>query len=330
MKISKSNYRGADMIELVTDGGLGVTLCGLGAGMASIKFRDRDGVLRELLKPNGRGYGGGHNGLTTGRTAGRIENATFEIDGRVAKLEANSFGVDNLHGGTDALHKKIFAAEVHSCERYADVAFTYDSPDGEGGFFGNVRFCVNYRVYEHENRIDIRFTATPDCKTLVNPTNHAYFDASGDLREPCTEQTLYLNASRIGVLDERSIVRGIAEVQRHFDFRTPRRIGEYINERDVQEVTHGYDHPYFLDTAGAEETAAYLYSEKSGIKIEVRTTYPCLVLYSDNGDGNRAACLECQYHPDGIHAQPENCGVCSPEKPFDESIILLFSLSGSH
>lgn len=318
MKVTTKKYNGADMLKLTNSAGLEVTLGSLGAGIASIKVPDRGGVQREIVKPSKMGYGGGYHGLTVGRTAGRIENATFEIDGRVAKLDANNFGKDNLHGGDKGLSTKVFKAAVDSRKDYTDVKFEYDSPDGEGGYFGNVHFIITYRVYEQANRITVLFGAVPDCKTLVNLTNHAFFNVSGDMRETIKKQTLYLGASRVGKLDERLIVREIIEVPYQFDFRTPHKIGDYILDSVVLRNTRGYDHPFFLDKHDDGTIVGSLYSEKSGIKINVRTSYPCLVLYGDNEDGYKSVCLECQYHPDGIHANPECCGICTPEKPYSE------------
>lgn len=316
MKIIEDKINGAEMYTLCNSAGMEVTLGALGAGIASIKIPDRDGVLREVIKPHKLGYGGGHNGLTVGRTAGRIEGAEFEIGGRVAKLDKNNFNTDNLHGGYNGLNKKLFGAAVERKEEYTDVRFVYDSPDGEGGYFGNVRFTIIYRVYEERNSLKILFGAVSDCKTLVNLTNHAYFNLSGETGGDIYDHVLCLNASRVGIPNERLIVREPEEVPSAFDFRTPRRIGEYIRSYEVLRNTGGYDHPYFLDNRG--EAAGWLYSEKSGIKLEVTTSYPCLVLYSDNADGNKSVCLECQYHPNGIHVSPADCGICSPEEPYSE------------
>lgn len=316
MKIAKLNYKGAETFTLTNSAGLEVTLGSLGAGIASIKVPDREGVPREIVKPSKSGYGGDYNGLTVGRTAGRIQGATFEIDGRTAVLDKNNSNTDNLHGGFAGLNKKVFAAAVESKEEYTDVKFVCDSPDGEGGYFGNVRFTIIYRVHEHENKLKISFNAAPDCKTLVNLTNHVYFNANGDLRGDVREQTLHVAASRVGVVDERLIARETAEVSPQFDFRTPHKIGDHIGDPAVTRNTGGYDHPYFLDKR--DGIAGWLYSDMSGIKIEVRTSYPCMVLYSDNGDGNKSVCFECQYHPDGIHANPADCGICSPDKPYSE------------
>lgn len=311
-------------MRLANSAGMSVELCALGAGIMSIRVPDRDGIPREVTRLSEKGYGKDYHGLTIGRTAGRIEHATFTVGGRTAALEVNNHGQDNLHGGSSGFHGKVFDMRIESGNAYTDVIFSYHSPDGEGGYFGNVDVVVTYRVYGNENKIAVLYNATPDCKTLLNLTNHAYFDMSGDLRQPVTRQRVYINASRVGVLNERLIVEKIVEVPKQFDFRCPHDMGDYISDTDVRRYTFGYDHPFFLDGRGTDKIACSLYSALSGIKLEVRTTYPCVVVFGDNFGGYKSTCFECQYHPDGIHQVPDDCGLCSPEKPYSETTIFSF------
>lgn len=326
MNIIKHEINGNKAVTIENNAGLSVTLCALGAGIASIKMPDRDGIKRELTKLSDQGYGCGHNGLTTGRTAGRIQNATFTIDGKTAVLEKNNHGTDNLHGGATGLHKKVFDMTVEQRADGVVVAFAYDSPDGEGGYFGNIRLNVVYTVYADKNVMELAYDATADVKTLLNVTNHVYLNASGDLRESVKTQQMYINASRVGKLDERLITREIIPVPRQFDFRHAHAVGEHLNDALVQEYTRGYDHPFFLDARSTDVPACSLYSELSGIKITVSTTYPCAVVYGDNFGGYNAVCFECQFHPDGIHACPNDCGILSPEQPYKQVMLYKFDV----
>lgn len=327
MKISNGKFGKYKTVELANAAGMTVKLCALGAGIMSIKVPDRDGVCREVTKLPADGYGTGYHGLVIGRTAGRIENAQFTIDGRTAKLEVNNHGADNLHGGSTGFHSKAFSVKTEKGDAYTDVVFGYDSPDGEGGYFGNVSVEVTYRVYERENKLAVYYRARPDCKTLLDLTNHAYFNMSGDLREPVTDQDVYINASRVGVLDERLIVRDIAEVTPQFDFRTPHKMGDHVKDECVQRYTYGYDHPFFLDARGTDSVACSLYSALSGIKLQVRTSYPCLVVFGDNFEGYMSTCFETQYHPDGVHQCPDDCGICTPDEPYDNVTEFEFSVA---
>lgn len=326
MKITEGIFDGAKTVELANKTGLCVKLCALGAGIMSIKVKDRDGVMREVTRLADSGYGKEYHGLVIGRTCGRIAGATFEIDGKTAKLEKNNFGTDNLHAGKTGMHGKVFDVRTEPNADGADVIFSYHSPDGEGGYFGNADITARYRVYENKNKISLRFTATPDCKTLLNLTNHAYFDMSGDRRTPVTEQIMYINASKYGVVNERLIVKEIADVPPQFDFRKPHKMGDYVSDEIVQRYTRGYDHPFFLDERGLDKVACSLYSELGGIKLTVSTTYPCLVVFGDNFTGYQSTCFECQFHPDGIHQNPSDCGICSPDAHYDQTIEYLFTL----
>ena len=326
MKSEYGKFGGAETVKLINSAGMSITLCALGAGIMSITVLDRDGVAREMTRLDDGGYANAYHGLTIGRTSGRIANAEFTLDGNTATLEKNNYGTDNLHGGKDGLHGKIFSMRLENNDKFTDVVFGYNSPDGEGGYFGNVKFEITYRVYDSENKFAIHYYAAPDRKTLVNLTNHAYFDVSGDRRELVSEQYMYLNASRYGELNERLIVQKISAVPPQFDFRTPRKIGEYLNDENVQRYTLGYDHPFFLDGRGTDKLACSLFSELSGILLEVRTTYPCVVIYGDNYGGYKSVCFECQYHPDGMHQAADDCGVCSPDKPYSETTEFSFSV----
>ncbi|MBD5132514.1 MAG: hypothetical protein HDT28_08025 [Clostridiales bacterium] len=324
MKISYGAFEEAKTVTLANKVGLEITLCALGAGIMSVKLADKDGVRRELTRLPDGGYGKGNNGLTVGRTAGRIENAEFVIDGRVARLEKNNKGVDNLHSGSTSFGTKIFDLKVSSNKDYADAVFGYFSPDGEGGFFGAVDIKITYRVYENEKRFSIFFDGMPDSKLLLNMTNHVGWDMSGDRRQPITEQTVYINADKVGELNERLIVQRKIDCPEQFDFTTPRKLGDYVHDESVQRYTFGYDHPFFLKERGLDKLACALSSTLSGIRLDVRTTYPCVVLFGDNFGGYKSACFECQYHPNGVNDCPEDCGICTPDKPYHEVIDYTF------
>ena len=343
MIIKKFNSKFADNqeysnIHLKNQSNMEVILSSLGAGIKSIKVPDYKNQLQEVtLCPVDEDlYPKIYHGKTVGRTAGRIKGATFTIDGRTANLEKNNFNEDNLHGGKAGFNSKLFTCQIKETKDFTDVIFSYFSKDLEGGYFGNVNVDVTYRIFENENVIKVMFDATSDCKTLLNLTNHAYFNMSGNLFDSVHKQVLYLNASKYGVLNQRLIIENIEDVTKEMDFRTPHLIGDYILSKPLQTYTNGYDHPFFLDSEGMDKVQAYLYSPSSRIKMEVRTTYPCIVVYSNgqvfgpyirNGiDYSKmsACCLECQFHPDGIHALKERNGVFDQNHPYHEEIEFKF------
>lgn len=329
-------------IEAKNSAGLVLTLTDLGAAIREIKVPDRRGESRTvtLCPLNDELYRNAYHGKTIGRSSGRIAGATFSIDGRTAQLERNNFGADNLHGGSHGLHAAVFGYEIKRGKEYSDVVFKYTSPDGEGGYFGTVEIVVTYRIRENQNTFTIVFDGTSDIKTLLNLTNHVYLNMGGDLEESVNEQILYINAPEYGKLNNRLIIEKILPVNEEMDFRTPHKIGDYIYRDTVQKDTKGYDHPYFLSSHGFDDVVASLYSERSGIGLEIRTTYPCVVFYADGQADERvevfpgkydrqylAACLECQYHPDGVHQAPRNCGLVWPGKPYHEQTEYRFTIS---
>ena len=339
MKVHTSKVSDYEEITLENDSGLYLKLTSLGAGIREVRVPNKQGesVTVTLCPEEEDKYRNEYHGKTVGRTAGRIENAEFSIGNRKAVLDKNNFKTDNLHGGKGALHSRVFECELVPETEYTDVVFSYDSPDGECGYFGNVTLKVTYRVYERENSFRILFDATTDEPTLLNLTNHVYWNLSGNLSQGIESHGLYLNSTTMGELNERLIIQKVVPCEEEFNFTDGHGIGKYIKSDAVQKYTRGYDHPFKLDTRSIEDVAAKLSCYSSGIHLYVRTTYPWVVFYSNSQPivGRKincdkldkqylAACLECQYHPDGIHACPEKCGVLTPEKPYHEEILYTF------
>lgn len=319
-----------------------VSLSSCGAGIRDVLVPDNNGVARTVtLRPmDESNMFNTYHGKTVGRTAGRIKDACFTIDGKTAHLAKNNKGVDDLHGGTEGIHARVFSYQVEEGKDSTKVIFKYRSPDGAGGYFGNVDIVVTYVVCENENDFSIIYDATTDEKTLLNLTNHVYWNMSGDLRETVENQIMYLSAPYYASLDERLIITGKVPVNEVMDFRTPHEVGKYIEDPELQKYTKGYDHPFFLDVKSKDEVAASLVSALSGIKLEVRTTYPLAVVYADcqanpnvevyPGKMDKkylAICYECQYHSDGTRWEKDaDYGVITPEKPYHNEIHYTFSL----
>lgn len=342
MKVTVTKNKYYNLITFENSAGMTVCLTDLGAAIREVKVPDKNGEVKTvtLCPTDDKIFVAGYHGKTIGRTSGRINGATFSIDGKTAVLEKNNYGRDNLHGGATGLHAQKFSYIINEGEKYTEAEFTYLSKDGEGGYFGNVKITVIYRIYEGQNRFGIIFKGVADEKTLLNLTNHVYWNMGGNLTENVKEQTLFINASHVGKLNERLISEEVIAVPAEFDFRKPHKIGDFAEAENVQRHTTGYDHPFFFAGSGLDKLACALQSEKSGIRLEVRTTYPCVVLYTDNyADGNvevykdrldekyMAACLECQYHPDGVHQTPEKCGIISPENDYYEEVDYRFVIA---
>ena len=341
MRILKSKYEidgiSYKYITLYNKKFMEIKLSTCGAGIKEIRVPDKNGIIKTVtLAPvDNERYNQAYHGKIIGRTSGRIENATFTIDEKTANLEKNNQGIDNLHGGTTGLHRQNFEVSIEENIEFTDVVFTYFSPDGEGGYFGNINITITYRVYENINKFIILINGQSDCKNLLNITNHVYWNLSGNLNDTVLDHNLMINASKRGVLNERSILVDIVSVEREFDFKVPKRIGDDIMANCVQLNTTGYDHPFYLDSN--EGIVSSLYSKESGLKLNIKTSYPVVVCYSNNypeydvevykniyDSMHMAVCLECQYSPNGIKMTPDKAGIFDKEyKEFIEYDFLL-------
>lgn len=337
MNVTEEKVGDHYIITVENDCGMSVELSSLGAGIRKVTLPDKTGkrVAVTACPVDEEENRNDYYGKIIGRTSGRITGAEFTIGKKTAHLEKNNAATDNLHGGSTGFHQAVFGYKTECGEDWCDVIFTHFSPDGEGGYFGDVNVTVTYRVMKNVNSFKILYGGEVSEPTILNLTNHVYWNMSGDLSESVKENVLYVNAPEYGVVTERLTTEKIVPVTKEFDFRTPRKIGEFVEEECVKKHTGGYDHPYFLGKGG--DVACSLYSEKSGIKLLVKTSYPCVVVYTDNmanperfvlegvKDCNRlAVCLECQYHPDGIHVCPQNCGICAPQSPYSEFTEYIF------
>ena len=283
-----------------------------GATLAELHVPDRLGNLVDVVLgfDDSVGYESGanqHFGCTTGRFANRICEGKFTLDGAEYQLSVNN-APHHLHGGPQrALDKVIWHAE-----RQADgVRFTYTSPDGEESFPGKLDVSVIYTLTT-DNSIRIEYEATTDRPTIVNLTNHTYFNLSGHGSGSILDHELMIDADRYTPTDEASIPSGeLAEVSdTEFDFRKPRAIGDRIGKL-LATPQGGYDHNYVLNgAAGTARTIAEVFDPRSGRRLRVATDQPGMQLYTGNGlrgqtgkagkkyAARSALCLETQKFPD--------------------------------
>ena len=306
--------------------GMEVCLCNFGARVVSIVVPDRKGRPTDVTLgfDNLDDYRNVNCnfGATIGRYANRIARARFELDGQTVLLSANS-GPNCLHGGVRGWQARVFDAEQTSDSA---VRFTYLSPDGEEGFPGSVEIRVDYRLTD-DNALRISYAATSDRPTVVNPTNHTFFNLSGDPSQTVLGHRLYVDADRFIPVDSLLVPVGeIASVDgTPMDFRTPGLISEKWDTLSPQiALAHGYDHTWVLNgRTNPDSPAATLCSPESGIRLEVFTDAPGIQIFTANAfngtfEGRRAiayrnrpaVCLETQYFPD------------SPNRPHWPSTLL--------
>lgn len=290
------------------------------------------GILRSLLVPDRKGSfedvvlgfdeissyerKGPYFGALIGRHANRIENACFKLNGVEYKLNKND-GDNHLHGGIKGFDKVVWQAEIDVQDENEVLKLGYMSKDKEEGYPGNLKVQVTYKLTDN-NELVIDYFAVGDQDTLVNLTNHSYFNLAGHSSGNILKHKLKLNADKITANDKYSIPTGeIREIKNSpMDFTELTVIGDEINSEYDQIVFGiGYDHNWILNTSGKySEKAAEVYEENSGRVMEVFTTKPGIQFYSGNfldgtdiGKGGvpyerrNGFCLETQYFPNGIN-----------------------------
>jgi len=255
-------------------------------------------------------------GAVIGRHANRIENAEFELNGVTYRLAKND-GNNHLHGGNAGFDKKFWNAEItNSSDGHECLKLTYHSMDGEENYPGNLDAEVIYTLTE-DNALRIDYRATTDKDTVVNLTNHAYFNLSGHKAGCIAEHMLMINADKFTPINDQCIPTGEIRsvVGTPFDFTKLTSLAPGLDSNDEQiRFGNGYDHNFVLNVSGkSPEKAAELYDPKSGRVMEVYTTKPGMQLYTGNfldgkdvyKDGaiynkRDGLCLETQFFPNAM------------------------------
>jgi aldose 1-epimerase len=313
-----------EVFTLDTGRGLKARVINYGATLAAVEVPDRTGRAANVVlygETLDQYLAGLPSGAVIGRYANRIGGAKFSIDGAEYKITANS-GPNHIHGGSRGFDKVVWKAEPVAGADWVGVRLSYTSPDGDEGYPGTVRATVTYAVTA-ANELRMEYTATTDKPTVVNLTNHAYWNLAGAGQGNVYANQLMINADRYLPADAALIPSGeLAKVEgTPLDFRTPQAVGARIAELAA---TRGYDHCYVINKKSPAELslAARVVEPVSGRAMEVWTTYPGVQLYTANHlDGklkvagrayekHGALCLETQYFPD------------SPNKPQFPSSVL--------
>lgn len=268
-----------------------------GATMIELHAPDKNGVTTNVIlgaKSLEDFVKGAPSAATIGRFANRIARARFTLDGVEYKLAANN-GPNHLHGGPAGFAKRVWEGKALEGDE-AKVQFTYRSKDGEEGYPGNLTVKVTYTLTE-KNELRIDYEAATDKATVVNFTNHAYFNLAGN--GDIHDHQLWLAADHYTPVDSGLIPTGeIASVKgTPLDFTTPKRVGERIEA--FRPKLNGYDHNFVVNGGGKSLVlAARLTDPKTGRVMEMRTTEPGFQLYTGNHVQHRGLCLESQHFPD--------------------------------
>ena len=302
------------------DNGSFCTLLTYGATLQRLLMPDRNGRFQDIVLgyDNLQGYEQGRDyfGATIGRCCNRIANASLVIGERCYDLAAND-GHNHLHGGQRGFDKVVWQGEAFECPEGPAVNFYYHSPDGEEGYPGNLDVQVTY-ILTADYRLIIRSTAVSDARTVINLTNHSYFNLAGQGSGSILRHQLQIEADAFTPTDDGLIPIGeILPVSGTvLDFQSMRPIGERIDMPDpLLQAGGGYDHNYVIreSARGCCKPCATAYDPLSGRFLEVMTTLPGIQFYSGNMmktssgkegvryDKRNGFCLETQYFPDAVH-----------------------------
>lgn len=276
-------------------------------------------------------------GATIGPTAGRIENGKYVLNGIEYVQEINN-GTNSNHGGLDALTSKVFDVRKVNYKEYQGIELEYKWEYLLGKFKNNITFYITYLLKVDSEELKIELSAVTDKEAYINLTNHSYFNLAGDLSINGDEQLLKINADRYCEVKENMIPSGkkIEVDNTCFDFRNLKKIKDGISEGDKQfNITRAYDHAFILNN---NNKSATLYSEYSGIKMDLITTNNVLVMYSGNylddvktfegvNKNSRflGIALEAQNYQNGINIEGFDSKITKPTMPYNEIVILKFT-----
>lgn len=348
MSIQKSDFgktndgQAVDLYTLTNGKGMVAKVMTYGAIVTELHAPDRQGNDADVVLgfDNLKQYVDGHPffGAIAGRYANRIAKGKFTLNGKDYELAVNN-GPNSLHGGKVGFDKKVWKAESMKSADGPAVALTYVSPDGEEGYPGTLTTRVTYTL-TNDNALRIDYRATTDKPTIVNLTNHSYWNLHGSgSGKDILDHVLQLNADAYTPVDDTLIPTGeIKPVKGSiFDFTTAKPIGRDIDKTPGN--PNGYDHNYVINGKPGElRMAAKVTDPDTGRQMEVWTTQPGVQLYTGNfldgkltGIGGKAyvthyaLCLETQHYPDSIHQPKFPSVVLNPGQTFTSTTVYKFS-----
>ena len=348
MTITKSLYGELNGVKVHTftlenKNGMKAEIIEKGATLEKLFVKDKNGNFIDVLSGHdtleGHTERSDYQGVVVGQYANRIKGGKFSIDGIEYNLTKNDNGITCLHGGGE------YSSAIWEGTETSDKAltFTYFSKDGINGFPGNVKASVTYELTDNDELI-LTYNAVSDKKTVINLTNHAYFNLNGFDCGDILDHDLQIDADYFTPIDETSIPLKMAESVKNtpFDFRITKKISKDINNTDCLQIKNGngYDHNFIINNFdGTLKTCAVAKGDKSGITMEVKTTLPGVQFYTGNFlDGTILGkeekpltkrcsfCLETQVFPDSPNHQDWCKCVYDKNEVYQSQTVFAFSL----
>ncbi len=326
--------------------GMKVRILDLGGIVQSIEVPDAFGTVANVVLGYAGASGYLHDhayfGAIIGRYGNRIAGGAYSVDGVGYKAALND-GANSLHGGAHGFNSKVWTAAPFAADGNSGLRLTRVSPDGEEGYPGSLSVEVTYTL-TNDNSLEIHYRAVTDKATVLNLTNHTYFNLAGQGSGSVYDHVMRLSANRYTPVDQNLVPTGAVEpvAGTALDFTSPRPIGSTIRDKFEQlMLAHGIDHNFVLDRAGVPDgslaPAATVHEPRSGRTLECLTTEPGIQVYSGNfldgsallacgksarqGDG---FCLETQHFPDSPHHPHFPSTLLRPGESFDSTTVYRF------
>ncbi len=335
-----------NLYTLKNKSGMEVCITNFGGRIVSIMVPDKNGTMQDVVL----GFDSiadyinipSDFGASIGRYANRINQGRFDLNGTVIQLPQNNFG-HCLHGGPKGWQYQMYDANPIDS---TTLELTRISPDGDQNFPGKVIAKVTFKLTD-DNAIDINYSATTDQPTIINMTNHSYFNLSGNPSQPATDHILYINADKYTPVDSTFIPTGkILPVKgTPMDFTAQKPVGQDIENYQFEQLKNGngYDHNWVLNTNGdINQLAAKLTSPTSGITLNVYTNEPGIQVYTGNFlDGTvkgkkgivynqrASVCLETQHYPDSPNHPEWPSVVLEPGQTYNSQCIFKFGVENN-
>lgn len=335
----------ADLFTLKNANGMELKISNYGGTIVSWTAPDKNGNYADITlgcdSLSGYQKGVPYFGALIGRYGNRIANGKFALDGKTYTLAQNN-GVNSLHGGIKGFDKVLWTATLVEGEE-PQLKLTYVSADGEEGYPGNLTTEVIYTL-QKDNSLKIDYKATTDKATVVNLTNHAYFNLSGDMNKEILDHEVSIAADKFLPVDETLIPTGELKpvAGTVFDFTKSIKIGAGIKDAKDQQIKFGkgYDHCWiFADSSKILKNVASVYEPTSGRVLEVLTTEPAIQFYTGNfldgtivGKGGinlkhrTGLCLETQHYPDSPNQSKFPSTVLKPNETYETTTVYKFSV----
>ncbi len=341
--VTEVNGEATKLFTLKNTNGMEVCITNFGGRIVSIMVPDKDGNMQDVVL----GFDSVADyinvpsdfGASIGRYANRIDHGQFVLDGDTIQLPINNYG-HCLHGGPKGWQYQVYQANPIDS---TTLELTRISPDGDENFPGNLTATVLFKLTD-DNAIDIKYSATTDKKTIINMTQHSYFNLSGNPANAATDHILYVNADYYTPVDSTFMTTGeiLPVKETPMDFTTPKMVGQDVANFEFAQLKNGngYDHNWVLNTAGdITQPAAKLISPTSGISVEVYTNEPGIQVYTGNFlDGTvkgkkgivynqrASVCLETQHYPDSPNKPEWPSVVLEPGQTYNSECIYKFSV----